>query len=136
MRLAVLSALYRYHPSCKIPWLRGSNPTRGIYLLQVCNSQNLVNSVAIFEGNEWNTVRLGSCIWATDQWLFKKQQWQCVVCSCMIQNATKIQVEECAMCIEPITTISTFTITITLVTLHYGIDFVYIYNFQCFFISN
>jgi len=50
----------------------------------------------------------------------------------MIQNATKIQVEERAMHIESVTTVSTFIITITLAMLHYGIDSVYIYNLQCF----
>jgi len=38
------------------------NPTIGIFLLHVCNPQNLWKSVAIFEGNEWNTFRLGYCI--------------------------------------------------------------------------
>jgi hypothetical protein len=54
--LTVSSALYRYHPSCRISRLRGSNRTIGIFLSQVCNPQNLGNWVTIFEGNEWNTV--------------------------------------------------------------------------------
>jgi sensor c-di-GMP phosphodiesterase-like protein len=53
----------------------------------------------------------------------------------MIQNATKIQVEERAMHVETVTTASTFTVIITLAMLHYGIYCVYIYNLLFFYLE-
>ena len=50
----------------------------------------------------------------------------------MVQNTTKIQVEERAVHIESVTTVRIFTIRITFAVLHYGIDCAYIYNLQCF----